>query len=95
MFNNPDEARVALPIPNDLAPLEVVNLKAIAGRSNLPQSVVQKTLGSLSQKHVIFSDKTATLQKYPNLAFEHCALCSPLDQRPWNVNRDIVKWLIS
>jgi len=57
MFN-PDEARVALAIPNDLAPLEVVDLETIAGRSKLPEPVVSETLGSLSRKHVIFTGKT-------------------------------------
>jgi hypothetical protein len=46
MFS-PDEARVATAIPNDLAPLEVVGIDAIAARTDLPRSAVTTALESL------------------------------------------------
>jgi len=43
MFS-PVEAEVALAIPNNLAPLEVVGLESVASRSDLPKSTVAKAL---------------------------------------------------
>ena len=51
----PDEAQVAIAIPNNLAPLEVVGLDAIAPRTDLPESTVAKALKSLSDRHMIYS----------------------------------------
>ena len=51
----PDEAQVAIAIPNNLAPLEVVGLDAIAPRTDLPEATVAKSLESLSDRHMIYS----------------------------------------
>lgn len=58
MFD-PIEARVALSIPNDLAPLEVVDTEAIASRSDLSKEEVAKALESLSSRNMIFSASTS------------------------------------
>ena len=54
MFS-PDEAQVAIAIPNNLAPLEVVGIDAIASRTNLHRSSVAQALQSLSERHMIYS----------------------------------------
>ena len=56
MFN-PEEARVALAIPNKLAPLEVVGLDTIISRADLPESTVVPALASLSDRGIIYSAK--------------------------------------
>jgi hypothetical protein len=58
MFS-PEEARVALAIPNKLAPLEVVGLDTIVSRADLPESTVVPALTSLSDRGIIFSAKMA------------------------------------
>jgi ferredoxin len=54
MFN-PAEARVALAIPNDLAPLEVVGLETIAARSDLPLPDVAGALESMAARNFLFT----------------------------------------
>jgi ferredoxin len=54
MFN-PAEARVALAIPNNLAPLEVVGLENIAARSDLSLSAVSEALESMAARNILFS----------------------------------------
>ena len=58
MFS-PEEAQVALAIPNRLAPLEVVDLDTILSRSDLPESTVVSALASLSDRGIIYSAKMA------------------------------------
>jgi formate hydrogenlyase subunit 6/NADH:ubiquinone oxidoreductase subunit I len=55
---SPVEARVALAIPNHLAPLEVANLATIAPRTDLPEAKVSETLESLSKRNLIYTAKT-------------------------------------
>jgi ferredoxin len=57
---SPIEAEVALAVPNNLAPLEVVSLAEIAVRCDLPESTVAKALQSLSNRNMIY---TATTEK--------------------------------
>ena len=57
---SPVEARVALAIPNDLAPLEVVDLATIASRCDLPRSTVAEALQSLAGRNMLYSRPTAT-----------------------------------
>jgi ferredoxin len=54
MFS-PAEAQVALAIPNDLAPLEVVSLENIAARADLPLSIVAKALESMAARNILFT----------------------------------------
>ena len=54
MFS-PDEARVAAAIPNDLPPLEVAGIDAIAVRTNLARPAVAAALDSLADRHMIYS----------------------------------------
>jgi len=54
MFS-PAEARAALAIPNDLAPLQVVSLKDIAARSDLPLSEVAAALESMAARNILFT----------------------------------------
>ena len=54
MFS-PDEARVAAAIPNNLAPLEVVGVDAVASGTDLDKSTVAKALGSLADRHMIYA----------------------------------------
>jgi hypothetical protein len=54
MFS-PDEALVATAIPNDLAPLEVVGIDAIAARTDLARPAVTTALESLAERHMIYS----------------------------------------
>ncbi len=55
----PREAQVALAIPNDLAPLEVVTEDKITSNSDLPSQTVRQTLQSLAERHLIYSRVTA------------------------------------
>lgn len=57
MFN-PTEAQVALAIPNNLAPLEVVDLETIAARSELSLSTVAESLDSLSSRSMLYTAPT-------------------------------------
>ncbi len=57
---SPVEARVALAIPNNLAPLEVVDLETIAARCDLPRSTVAEALQSLSGRNMLYTRSTAT-----------------------------------
>ncbi|MBE9541128.1 MAG: hypothetical protein IMF01_02320, partial [Proteobacteria bacterium] len=57
MFN-PIEAQVALAIPNNLAPLEVVDLETIAVHSELPLSTVVESLDSLSSSSMLYTAPT-------------------------------------
>lgn len=54
----PTEAKVALTIPNSLLPLEVVDIKSIAPRSDLPGSTVTEALESLSGRNMLYTAKT-------------------------------------
>lgn len=55
---SPLEARVALALPNNLPPLEVVDLETIASRSDLPRSTVAKALESLSRRNLLYNSPT-------------------------------------
>jgi Pyruvate/2-oxoacid:ferredoxin oxidoreductase delta subunit len=57
---NPVEAQVALAIPNNLAPLEVVDLETIAAGCDLPKAAVAKALQSLSDCNMLYTRTTAT-----------------------------------
>jgi len=57
MFS-PVEAEVALAIPNDLAPLEVVNRQAIVDACDLAESIVIEALNSLAGRSILYSRKT-------------------------------------
>jgi len=57
MFS-PVEAEVALAIPNDLAPLEVVNRQAIVDACDLAESTVIEALNSLAGRSILYSRKT-------------------------------------
>ena len=57
MFD-PVEAQVALAIPSDLFPLEVVDLETIASNSDLPKEKVSEALESLSSRNIIFTGTT-------------------------------------
>jgi Pyruvate/2-oxoacid:ferredoxin oxidoreductase delta subunit len=57
---SPVEAQVALAIPNDLMPLEVVDVKTIAARSDLPENTVAEALESLSSHNMLYTSTTAT-----------------------------------
>jgi len=54
MFS-PQEAQVALAIPNRLAPLEVVDEDKIISGCDLPAQAVRDTLQSLADRHLIYS----------------------------------------
>ncbi len=54
MFN-PTEAQVALAIPNDLAPLEVVSLENIAARTDLPLPAVAEALESMASRSMLYT----------------------------------------
>ena len=58
MFN-PQEAQIALAIPNDLAPLDVVSADRIISRCDLPPRTVRDSLESLAKRHLIYSRITA------------------------------------
>ena len=57
---DPVEAQVALAIPNNLAPLEVVDQATIVDRGDLPESSVIEALQSLSSRNMIYTRKTET-----------------------------------
>jgi Fe-S-cluster-containing hydrogenase component 2 len=57
---NPVEAQVALAIPNNLAPLEVVDMETIAARSDLPASTVAEALESLSSRNMLYTSTTGS-----------------------------------
>ncbi|MGD2098589.1 MAG: 4Fe-4S binding protein [Desulfobacterales bacterium] len=57
MFN-PVEAQVALAIPNDLEPLQVVGLDTIAARSNLPLPEVTQALDSMAGRNMLYTAPT-------------------------------------
>jgi len=54
MFN-PVEAQVALAIPNDLAPLEVMGATAICAQTDLPENTVLEALAAMSSRNMIFT----------------------------------------
>jgi len=60
---SPAEAQVALAIPNDLAPLEVVVADTIASRSDLPASAVIEALESLAARNLLYTRTTASGDK--------------------------------
>ena len=62
MFS-PIEAEVALAIPNNLAPLEVVGLDEIAARCDLPESSVVDALKSLSDRNMLYTRTIESGQK--------------------------------
>ncbi|MDP7077228.1 MAG: 4Fe-4S binding protein [Desulfobacterales bacterium] len=51
----PAEARIALAIPNNLAPFKTADLETIIARSDLPRPTVEEGLESLSKRHLIYS----------------------------------------
>lgn len=57
MFS-PTEAQVALAIPNDLEPLEVVSLEHIAARAELPLPEVTEALESMAARNMLFTAPT-------------------------------------
>jgi len=57
MFS-PVEARAALAIPNDLAPLQVVSLEDIAARTDLPLPEVVSALESMAARNILFTALT-------------------------------------
>ena len=54
MFS-PTEAQVALAIPNDLAPLQVVSLEKISALADLPLPDVAEALESMSARNILFT----------------------------------------
>ncbi len=58
MFS-PQEAEVALAIPNDLPPLQVCDVETIAERASLPEGVVKETLESLAMRNLIYAGTTS------------------------------------
>ncbi len=56
----PLEAEVVMAIPNNLGPLEVVDLDEILSRTNLPAKEVKETLESLARRNLIYTGKTAS-----------------------------------
>jgi ferredoxin len=56
---SPVEAEVALAIPNDLPPLEVVDRRIIMARCDLPETTVFEALDSLSSRNMVY---TRTMQ---------------------------------
>lgn len=54
----PDEAQVALAIPNDLMPMEVLGVETIAERSGLDSTAVADALTSLSARNLLYTAKT-------------------------------------
>ena len=57
MFS-PLEAEVALAIPNNLEPLEVVSPQTIVARCDLPESAVTEALQSLSGRNMLYTRHT-------------------------------------
>lgn len=62
MFS-PAEARVALAIPNDLAPLEVAGIETIAARANLPLAAVAEALDSMAARSILYTAPAADRAK--------------------------------
>jgi ferredoxin len=60
---NPIEAEVALAIPNNLAPLEVVGLEKIVARCEMPESDVVEAVQSLSDRNMLYTRTTETGEK--------------------------------
>ena len=58
MFS-PAEAQVALGIPNDLEPLQVVSLEKIAERAELPLQQVTQALESMAARNMLYTAPTA------------------------------------
>ncbi len=56
----PIEAQVALAIPNNLPPLEVVDRQMIVDRCDLPESSVLEALQSLSDRNMVYIRPTGT-----------------------------------
>jgi ferredoxin len=52
------EAQVALAIPNNLAPLEVVDRETIVSRSDLSEETVDEALKSLANRHMLYTTTT-------------------------------------
>lgn len=59
MFNA-TEAQVTLAIPNNLQPLEVVDVDTIAARSDLPRATVAEVLESLAGRNRLYTATTTT-----------------------------------
>jgi ferredoxin len=57
MFD-PIEAQVALAIPTNLAPLDVVDMETIASRTDLPREDVAEALEALSTRNMIYTGTT-------------------------------------
>ncbi|MDZ7696451.1 MAG: hypothetical protein U5R49_05825 [Deltaproteobacteria bacterium] len=55
----PEEAQVALAIPNTLAPLEVADIGTISARSKLPRDQVETALNTLSSRNMLYMAPTA------------------------------------
>ncbi len=55
---SPSEAQVALAIPNDLEPMEVVSLEHIAARAELPLPEVAEALESMAARNMLFTAPT-------------------------------------
>ena len=55
---SPVEARVALAIPNDLPPLEIVDLDTIIARCDLPRDSVIQALQSLCERNMLYTHST-------------------------------------
>jgi len=62
MFD-PQEARVALAIPNDLPPLAVVDETTIAHCSDLPRETVAEKLESMASRNLLYTAQTQTGKK--------------------------------
>jgi len=57
---SPLEAQVALAIPNDLQPLEVVDQQRIVERCDLPESAVLEALQSLADRNMVYTRPLGT-----------------------------------
>ena len=62
MFD-PQEARVALAIPNNLSPLEVVDETTITNRSDLPRETVAEKLESMAARDLLYTAQTRNGKK--------------------------------
>ena len=54
----PVEAEVALAIPNNLQPLEIIDRQTIVDRCDLPESTVDEALQSLSGRNMLYTRTT-------------------------------------